>query len=81
MYENALASGIKTGLRDALLAGCVNVAEDGSLCFVSDRLFRTCPSCGTVFVGSAWKTALTGAQACPFCGQDGTRPFVRAGVA
>jgi len=69
------------GLRDALLAGFVNVAEDGTLCFVSDRMYRTCPGCGTVFTGSAWRSALVGPQQCPFCGQSGTRPLVRAGVA
>lgn len=70
-----------TALRQALLAGCINVAEDGTLCFVSDRVYRTCPACGTVFTGSLWRSALTGAQGCPFCGGAATTPIVRPGVA
>jgi hypothetical protein len=81
MHDNAMAPETGAALRDALLAGCVNVTEDGTLCFVSDRLYRTCPACGTVFTGSAWKAALFAGQACPFCGRIGTRPLVRAGVA
>jgi predicted RNA-binding Zn-ribbon protein involved in translation (DUF1610 family) len=81
MNANATTSMAPDGLRGALLAGFVNVAEDGTLCFVSDRMHRTCPDCGTVFVGSAWRVALSGPQACPFCGLTGTVPLVGAGVA
>jgi len=68
-------------LSGALLSGFVNVAEDGTLCFVSDRVHRVCPQCGTVFVGSAWRVALTGPERCPYCGRPGTRPLLRAGQA
>jgi len=54
-----------TSLHQALAAGCINVTEDGTLCFVSDRVYRACPTCGTVFVGSAWRAALTGSQPRP----------------
>ena len=62
-------------LTGALLGSLANVAEDGSLCFVSDKLYRVCPGCGTVFTGSAWRVAMTGPENCPFCGGTGTRPI------
>jgi hypothetical protein len=61
----------------ALLSGFTNVAEDGTLCFVSDRVYRVCPACGTVFTGSAWRTVMTGHERCPYCGGGGTTPLVR----
>lgn len=82
MNTNAISSTETTApLRQALLAGFVNVAEDGTLCFVSDRMYRSCPACGTVFAGSVWHTAMAGPQACPFCGRSASTPLVRAGVA
>jgi hypothetical protein len=82
MNTDTTASCPRDGLHGALLSGFVNVAEDGSLCFVSDRMYRACPHCGTVFVGSAWRVALAGPQGCPFCGREGTVPMLSvAGVA
>ncbi len=82
MNSNAITTTeASAGLRQALLAGFVNVAEDTTLCFVSDKMYRTCPACGTVFVGSAWRAALVGPQPCPFCGLSATAPFIRSGAA
>lgn len=61
----------------ALLTSFANVAEDATLCFVSDRVHRVCPTCGTVFRGSAWRAAVLGPESCPFCGRAGSRPLVQ----
>lgn len=65
-----------TAMRLAGLGVYANVAEDGTICFVSDRSYRMCTACGTVFVVSAWLTGLAGVGKCPFCGQGHTVPMV-----
>ena len=62
-------------LRGAVLSSYTNVADDGTLCFISDKQPRTCPDCGTVFVGSACGAVLPGLKRCPYCGEDATQPL------
>jgi len=77
MHTDTTTASCQSGdLQGALLSGFVNVAEDGSLCFISDRVYRACPHCGTVFVGSAWRVVLASPQRCPFCGRPGTAPIL-----
>ncbi|MGE4539070.1 MAG: hypothetical protein AB7D37_18540 [Desulfovibrio sp.] len=59
----------------ATLSHYASVTEDGTLCFVSDRVYRACPDCGTVFAGSAYRTAFDGPPACPYCGEPQSRPL------
>ena len=42
--ETSLSQSFGT-VSGALLSGFVNAAEDGTLCFVSDRMYRSCPAC------------------------------------
>lgn len=58
----------------ANLSQYASVTDDGTLCFVSDKVYRACPDCGTVFAGSAYRTAFAGPPACPFCGAPASRP-------
>lgn len=62
-------------LTGALLSRFATPAEDGTLCFVSDRVHRFCPVCGTIFLGSAWRAAVAGPECCPYCGRPGSRPL------
>lgn len=66
---------LPAAIQDAALSGYANVAEDGTLCFVSDKIYRTCGACGTVFVGSACRAAFAGPPACPYCGQGASSPL------
>ncbi len=66
-------------LRGAALSDFTSIAEDSSLCFVSDKLHRSCPECGTVFDGSLTLAALAAAQPCPYCGGRHTRPVPARG--
>jgi len=67
---------ISDDLRGAVLSSYTSVTEDGTICFVSDRVHRTCAGCGTVFVGSACRAAFAGVTRCPYCGADETAPLV-----
>lgn len=44
------------------------LSEDLAICFVDDKITRTCGVCGTVFKGSTWDL-LAGRDAarCPYC--------------
>jgi hypothetical protein len=82
MNMDSIASCTQGVLHAALMSGLGNVAEDRGLCFISDRIHRACPHCGTIFIGSAWRMALPGPQSCPFCGWTDTAPVTsRTGVA
>ncbi len=61
----------------ALSGGYANVAEDGTICFVSDRVYRSCPACDTVFVGSAFRSAFFGPDRCPYCRTAATAPMAQ----
>lgn len=61
-------------LRGAVLSSYANVAEDGTICFVSDKVHRACEACGTVFVGSACRAAFAGPPSCPYCGGPRSAP-------
>lgn len=63
-------------LRGAVASSYTNVAEDGTLCFISDKQPRTCPDCGTIHIGSGSGSALAGASRCPYCGEGATQPFL-----
>lgn len=76
MHTDGAVSASIGPLAGGLFASFANLADDGTLCFVSDKLHRACPACGTVFTGSAWRAATTGSEPCPFCGWAGTRPMV-----
>ncbi len=68
---------LSADLRGAVLSSYTNVAEDGTICFVSDKIHRVCPVCGTIFDGSACGSAFAGAPACPFCGGGNCPPVIR----
>jgi hypothetical protein len=52
------------------------VADDGTICFVSDKMHRHCSGCGTVYVDSACRTAFCGPKRCPYCGTNETTPII-----
>ncbi len=81
MPANATHPVFSADLRGAVLSSYANVAEDGTICFVSDRVHRSCPACGTVFVGSACRAAFAGPHACPYCGDGRSRPVAPRWVA
>ncbi|MFU2208168.1 hypothetical protein [Solidesulfovibrio sp. C21] len=64
-----------TAMRLAGLGVYANVAEDGTLCFVSDKTYRQCAGCGTVFSVPGYLMGLVGVGKCPFCGCDKTIPL------
>ncbi len=68
MNTNATLPAFSGDLRGAVLSSYANVAEDGTICFVSDKVHRACAACGTVFAGSACRAAFAGPPSCPFCG-------------
>jgi len=61
-------------LRGAVLSSYADVAEDGTICFVSDKVHRACAACGTVFAGSACWAAFAGPPPCPYCGGPKSAP-------
>jgi len=79
MNMNTSCPVIPGELRGAALSNFTTIAEDGSICFSSDKMHRTCPDCGTVFDGSLCMAAMAGAPACPFCGEHRTAPMPVAG--
>lgn len=62
-------------LRNAVLCSYTAVTEDGTLCYVSDKVHRTCSECETVYAGSVSSVALGGSRACPYCGGNATSPL------
>jgi hypothetical protein len=66
---------IPADLRMAVLSNYTTFSEDGSLCYVSDKVHRNCAVCGTVFSGSATRLALGGGHACPFCRAEASKPL------
>lgn len=62
----------QAAVRLAGLGPYVDLGDDVTLCFISNRAYRTCSDCGTVFVVSTWGGA--GAGRCPFCRGAMTRP-------
>lgn len=75
MNTDTTLSAFSDAVRGAILSGYADVAEDGTLCFVSDKVYRACPDCGTVFAGSAARAALAGPGRCPYCGRRKTAPL------
>lgn len=57
-----------TAIRLVGLGVYANVADDNTICFVSDKTFRQCAECGTVFSVSGYLMGLIGVGKCPFCG-------------
>lgn len=74
MPANSTHPVFSADLRGAVLSSYANVAEDGTLCFVSDKVHRACAACGTVFVDSACRAAFAGPPACPYCGDGPSAP-------
>ena len=68
MQTNSTLPAFSGDLRGAVLSSYTNITEDGTICFVSDKVHRACDACGTVFAGSACRTAFAGPPACPYCG-------------
>lgn len=64
-------------LRGAVLSNYANITEDGTICFVCDKIHRVCPSCGTVFASSVSRAAFAGPPACPYCGAAPCLPLLR----
>jgi len=62
-------------LRNALLCSYTTITEDAMLCYVSDRVHRTCSVCETVYTGSLGGLATGSAYACPYCGGGATSPL------
>jgi hypothetical protein len=54
--------------------------EDGTICFVSDKVHRVCANCGTVFTVSACLVGLFGPGDCPYCGGGETSPIPGIGM-
>jgi len=77
MNTNSTLPAFSGDLRGAVLSSYANVAEDGTICFVSDKIYRACDACGTVFAGSAYRTPFSGPPACPFCGGPDCAPIFR----
>lgn len=62
-------------LRNAVMTSYTTITEDGTICYVSDKVHRACSACDTVYVGSVSSVALGGSPACPYCGVDATSPL------
>jgi predicted RNA-binding Zn-ribbon protein involved in translation (DUF1610 family) len=62
-------------LRNAVLSNYTTFSEDGTLCYVSDKVHRSCTLCGTVFTGSVGALAQGSRYACPYCGAAASKPL------
>ena len=62
-------------LRNAVMTSYTSITEDGTLCYVSDKVHRACSVCDTVYAGSVSCVALGGAHVCPYCGDIATAPL------
>ena len=62
-------------LRNAVMTSYTTITDDGTICYVSDKVYRICSVCDTVYVGSVSSTALGGSLACPYCGVEATSPL------
>ena len=74
MHTDTHLPSLAPSIAGAPLSHYASVTEDGTLCFVSDKVYRSCPDCGTVFAGSAFRTAFEGAPVCPYCGETRSTP-------
>ena len=81
MNTHSALPAMPADLRNAVLSHYTTFSEDGTLCYVADKVHRNCPDCGTVFTGSASRLILGGAPACPFCYSLASRPLRVAGWA
>ena len=77
MHANTSLPVFSAAIGGATFSHFINVTEDGTLCFVSDKVYRACPDCGTVFAGSACRAAFAGPPLCPYCGETRSRPIPR----
>ncbi len=75
MLADSTLPAFSADIRGAVLSSYANVAEDGTICFVSDKVHRACAACGTVFVDSACRAAFSGPPACPYCGGARSAPI------
>ena len=75
MNMDTTSPALSEDLCGAILSRYTTITEDGTLCFVSDKVYRACADCGTVYVGSACRTAFMGSSRCPYCGTDKTSPL------
>ena len=64
-----------TDLRNAVLSHYTTFSDDGTLCYVADKIHRNCPDCGTVFTGTASLLAFGVGHDCPFCRGKASRPL------
>ncbi|KHK00405.1 hypothetical protein [Desulfovibrio sp. TomC] len=62
-------------LRNAVLSNYTTFSEDGTLCYVSDKVHRSCTLCGTVFAGSISRMAIGDGYVCPYCGVSSSKPM------
>ena len=62
-------------LRNAVMTSYTSITEDGTICYVSDKVHRACSVCDTVYVGSVSCVELGGAHTCPYCGDNATIPL------
>lgn len=76
MQTNSTLPAFSGDLRGAVLSSYANITEDGTICFVSDKVHRACAVCGTVFTGSACRTAFAGPPTCPYCGAPDCAPVM-----
>jgi len=67
-----MTDSVLAAMRLAGLGVYANVADDNTICFVSDKVHRVCSACGTVFTASACLVGLFGPGRCPFCGRRET---------
>ncbi|MHC1790950.1 hypothetical protein [Solidesulfovibrio sp.] len=75
MHTHASLPVLPADLRNAVLSNYTTIGENGTLCYVADRVHRSCGVCGTVFAGTASGLVLGGGQPCPFCGTAGAAPL------
>jgi len=75
MDRNASSPVMPTDVLGAVLSSYTNVAEDGTICFVSDKIYRICRACNTIFTDSASRSAFAGAPTCPYCGLPAAEPL------
>ncbi len=79
MNTHSALPAMPADLRNAVLSHYTTFSEDGTLCYVADKVHRNCPDCGTVFTSSASRLAFGGGPACPFCRGLASTPLREAG--
>ena len=75
MNTHSALPAMPADLRNAVLSNYTTFSEDGTLCYVSDKVHRSCTLCGTVFSGSVSLMALGNGYACPYCGISASKPM------